>query len=210
MTFAALSTLPAWLILIGACALAAALFFIKLRPPRILIPSLSLWQRVLDRRSEVTLWERIRRMVSLAVTIAIALVLVLAVLRPSRIGGAGAAVRGRTLIVLDSSWSMRARTQGRESRWDPAIAEARRIAAPSDQVAIATTADSLVPVLTDHSVLVESALGRLTPSAFPDTSWPVVRGVGAVHFITDGAVPHHLDSSVVVHSVFEPVGNVAI
>jgi hypothetical protein len=210
MTFAALSALPAWLILIGACALAAGLFFIKLRPPRILIPSLSLWQRVLDRRSEVTLWERIRRMVSLAVTVAIALALVLAALRPSRVGGAGAAARGRTLIVLDSSWSMLARTRGRETRWDRAIAEARRVAASSDQVAIATTADGLVQGLTDDSVLVESALAHLSPSAFPDTSWPAVPGVESVHFITDGAVPHHLDSSVVVHSVFEAVANVAI
>ena len=210
MTFATLSALPAWLILIGACALAAGLFFIKLRPPRILIPSLSLWQRVLDRRTEVTLWERIRRMVSLAVTVAIALALVLAVLRPSRIGGAAAAARGRTLIVLDSSWSMLAKTRGGETRWDRAIAEARRVAASSDQVAIATTADGLVQGLTDDSVLVESALGHLAPSAFPDTSWPVVPGVDSVHFVTDGAVAHHPDASVVVHSVFEAVGNVAI
>ena len=210
MMFAAVSALPAWLILVAACALAAGLFFIKLRPPRILIPSLSLWQRVLDRRSELTLWERIRRMVSLAVTIAIALALVLAVLRPSRIGGAGAAAHGRTLIVLDSSWSMLAKTRGRETRWDRAIAEARRVAASSDQVAIATTADGLVQGLTDDSVLVESALGHLAPSAFPDTSWPSVPGVDSVHFITDGAMSHHLDMSVVVHSVFEAVGNVAI
>ncbi|MFL6279569.1 MAG: vWA domain-containing protein [Vicinamibacterales bacterium] len=210
MTFAALTSLYAWLLLMAAAALAAALFFIKLRPPRILIPSLSLWQRVLDSSTEMSLWERIRRMVSLAVTVAIAVALALSVVRPSRIGGAVTAGRGRTLIVLDSSWSMRAKTNAGDTRWDRALAEARRIAASSDQVAIATTADGLVQGLTDDSVLVESALGGLSPSAFGDTSWPTVSGVESVHFITDGAVPHHLDPSIIIHSVFESVSNVAI
>ena len=210
MTFASLAAWQAWLLLLGAAAVAAALFFIKLRPPRILIPSLSLWQRVLDASTDLTLWERIRRVVSLVVTVAIALALALAIVRPSRISGAGASAHGRSLIVLDSSWSMRAKTKGRDTRWDRAIAEARRIAASSDQVAIATTADGLVQGLTDDSVLVESALARLAPSAFGDTSWPTVSGVQTVHFVTDGAVPHHLDPSVVVHSVFESVNNVAI
>jgi hypothetical protein len=210
MTFAALATWQGWLVLAGAGALAAALFLIKLRPPRILIPSLSLWQRVLDASPDVTRWEKIRRAVSLIITILIAIALGLAVVRPSRLAGAGAAGRGRTLIVLDSSWSMLARTHGRETRWDRALAEARRIAATTEQVAIATTADGLVQGLTDDVVLVESALARLSPAGYGDTSWPTVSGVESVHFITDGAVARHLDPSVVVHSVFEPVGNVAI
>lgn len=210
MTFATLATWQGWLVLAAAGALAAALFLIKLRPPRILIPSLSLWQRVLDASPEVTRWEKIRRAVSLIVTILIAIALGFAVVRPTRLSGAGAAGRGRTLIVLDSSWSMLARTHGRETRWDRAIAEARRIATTTEQVAIATTADGLVQGLTDDAVLVESALGRLSPAGYGDTSWPAVSGIESVHFITDGAVPRHLDPSVVVHSVFEPVGNVAI
>jgi len=210
MTFATLASWQGWLLLLGAGAIAAALFLIKLRPPRILIPSLSLWQRVLDASPDVTRWEKIRRAVSLIVTVAIAIALGLAVVRPSRLAGAGAAGRGRTLIVLDSSWSMLAKTRGRETRWDRAIAEARRIAATTEQVAIATTADGLVQGLTDDAVLVESALGRLSPAGYGDTSWPSVSGVESVHFITDGAVARHLDASIVVHSVFEPVGNVAI
>ena len=210
MTFATLATWQGWLVLVGAGALAAALFLIKLRPPRILIPSLSLWQRVLDASPDVTRWEKIRRAVSLIVTVLIAIALGLAVVRPARLAGTGAAGRGRTLIVIDSSWSMLARTHGRETRWDRAIAEARRIAATTEQVAIATTADGLVQGLTDDAVLVESALGRLSPVGYGDTSWPAVSGIESVHFITDGAVPRHLDPSVVVHSVFERVGNVAI
>jgi hypothetical protein len=210
MTFATFANWQGWLILAAAGGLAAALFLIKLKPPRILIPSLSLWQRVLDASPEVTRWEKIRRAVSLVVTIVIAIALGLAVVRPSRLAGAGVAGHGRTLIVLDSSWSMLARTRGRETRWDRAIAEARRIASTTEQVAIATTADGLVQGLTDDAVLVESALARLSPVGYGDTSWPAVSGVESVHFITDGAVARHLDPSVVVHSVFEPVGNVAI
>ena len=42
-------------------------------------------------RPAIHVWERIRRAVSLVVTIAIAVALALAVLRPSRVGGSGAA-----------------------------------------------------------------------------------------------------------------------
>ena len=51
------------------------------------------------------------------------------------------------LIVLDSSWSMLARTRSGETRWERAIAEARRVAAGgrrASTIAIATTADGLV------------------------------------------------------------------
>ena len=63
MTFGAMAAWQAWLLLAGAAALAAALFRIKLRPPRLLIPSLVLWSRVLDDVRQQTLWERIRRVV---------------------------------------------------------------------------------------------------------------------------------------------------
>ena len=210
MSFTALAGWQAWGLVAGAAALAAGLFFIKLRPPRILIPSLSLWQRVLDASPDLTRWERIRRAVSLVVTIAIALALALAVARPSRVAGAGTAARGRTLVVLDSSWSMLAKTRRGDTRWDRAVAEARRIAAASDQVAVATTSDGLVQGLTDDLVLVESALSQLSPGGADDASWPEVSGVDAVHFVTDGAVPRRVPRSVIVHSVFESVGNVAI
>jgi hypothetical protein len=214
MTFAAMEAWQAWALLAGAAALATAMFFIKLRPPRILVPSLSLWQRVLDASPDVTRWERIRRAVSLLVTVAIAVMLAMAIARPSRTAGAGSGSRGRVLVVIDSSWSMLARTRGGDTRWDRALAEARRVAASSDQVAIATTADGVVEGPTDDPVLIESALGRLTPSgsdaSWSSSSWPSTSGMDSVHFITDGAAARSLDRSIVVHSVFEPVANVAI
>jgi hypothetical protein len=200
----------AWALVAGAAALAAGLFLIKLRPPRILIPSLALWQRVLDASPEITRWERIRRAVSLMITIALAVILGLAVTRPSPGAGSGASATGRVLVVIDSSWSMLAKTSGGETRWDRALAAARRIAAASDHVAIATTADGLIEGPTDDAVLVESAIASLRPSAADGSRWPAVAAVDTVHFITDGASARPLDRSVVVHSVFEPVPNVAI
>jgi hypothetical protein len=212
MSFGAMAAWQAGLLLVAAAGGAAWLFLIRLRPPRVPVPSLLLWRRVLDQPRETTLWERIRRVVSLVATIAIAGLLALAVTRPGRGVSAGSGGTGRLLVVVDSSWSMLARTRSGETRWDRAIAEARRLAtaASGDQVALATTADGLVEAPTADLTLIESDLDRLTPSGGEGTGWPRVAGVDAVHFITDGAVPRSLDADVVVHSVFEPAPNVAI
>ena len=211
MTFAAMAAWQGWLLLVSAVAIAAWLFLLKLRPPRVLVSSLLLWRRVLDESRELTLWERIRRAVSLALTVAIALALALAVTRPSRPHGVAAASRGRLLIVIDSSWSMLARTRGGETRWDRATAEARRLAAASDvEVALATTADGLVEGPTTDRALIDSTLDRLSPAGADATSWPRFGDGDDVHFITDGTIARPLDASVIVHSVFEPAANVAI
>ena len=122
MTFGAMAAWQAWLLLAVAGGAAAGLFLLKLRPPRVTVPSLLLWRRVLDESRELTLWERIRRTVSLIVTIAVALALAMAIARPARVGGASTAGSQRLLVVLDSSWSMQARTGGGERRWDRVVA----------------------------------------------------------------------------------------
>lgn len=211
MTFAAMAPWQGWLLLAAAVACAAWLFLLKLRPPRMLVSSLLLWRRVLDESRELTLWERIRRAVSLVLTIAIALALALAVTRPSRARGTAAVSRGRLLIVIDSSWSMLARTRGGETRWERAVAEARRLAASSDvEVAVATTAEGLVEGPTTDRALIDTTLDRLSPAGGDATSWPQFADGDAVHFITDGTIARLLDAGVVVHSVFEPAANVAI
>jgi hypothetical protein len=202
----------AWLLLAGAAALAAGLFFIKLRPPRKLIPSLLLWRRVLDEAREQTLWERIRRAVSLVLTILIALALAAAVTRPARGSGDARTAAGRLLVVIDASWSMQAHTRSGETRWERAVAEARRLfsAASGSELALATTADGLVEGPTTDAALIETALDRVGPGGGETAAWPQLAGTGAVHFITDGAMARTLDPNVVVHSVFEPASNVAV
>jgi hypothetical protein len=212
VTFGAMAAWQAWLLLAGAAALAAALFLIKLRPPRLLIPSVLIWSRVLGDIRQQTLWERIRRAVSLIATVIIALALALAVVRPGRVADGGTRAAGRLLVVLDASWSMEAATRRGETRWERAVAEARRLFASSSgaEMALATTADGLVEGPTTDLALIETALERSRAGGGDATAWPRLAGATAVHFITDGATARPLDSSVVVHSVFEPAPNVGI
>ena len=98
------------------------------------------------------------------------------------------------------------------SRWDRAVRIAHRLAATSGgaDVALATTADGLVEGPSADTALIETAIDRVRPSGGESAPWPVVAGVDAVHFITDGAVARALDAKVTIHSVFEAAPNVAI
>lgn len=193
----------------GAIALAAYLFFRKLRPAKVAVPSLLLWSRVLGDPREMTLWDRIRRAVSLVLTCAIAAALALAIGDPRRTGSSSEGDGTRTLIVLDSSWSMLARGSG-GTRWDRAIADARRIAAAAGgEVAIATTGEGLVEGPTTDRALLDAALERLTPGSVAG-AWPELDAADAVHFITDGGSTHPDDPSLEVHSVYEPASNAGI
>ncbi len=211
MTFGAMPAAQAWLLLGGAAALAAWLFLRKLRPPRMLLASLLLWRRVLDEPRALTIWERIRRAVSLVLTVAIALALALAATRPGVRSSAPAAARERVLIVIDSSWSMLARTRSGESRWERAVAQARRLAAGAgSETAVATTADGLVQGPTLDATLLDAALDRIAPAGGDATAWPRLARTDTVHFITDGGVSRRLPADVIVHSVFEAAPNVGV
>ena len=209
MSFGAMAGWQALLLIAAAGAVAAWLFLIKIRPPRINVPSLLFWRRVLDQKRDETWWERIRRAVSLAATVLIAVALAMAVARPGP--RAASTSRGKMLIVLDSSWSMLAST-GSGTRWDRAVREARALAASAsgDDVALATTADGLVEGPTSDLALIETALERLAPTGGVSAPWPRVGGADTVHFLTDGAHFRSLDRSVVVHSVYEAAANAAI
>jgi hypothetical protein len=212
MSFGAMSAWQAWLLLAGACGIAVWLFLLKVRPPRILVPSLLLWRRVLDDTRELTLWERIRRAVSLVVTALVAVAIALAIVRPSRVTAVSSASRGRLLIVIDSSWSMMTKTSHGETRWERALAEARRlaVAASGDEVVLATTADGLVEGPTSDLALIDAGLDRIEPAGGETSAWPRIAGTQVAHFITDGVVARALSRDVVIDSVFEPAPNVAI
>jgi len=211
MTFGAMAAWQAWFLVAAAAGAAVWLFLLKVRPPRVTVASLLLWSRVLSEARELTLWERIRRAVSLMLTAAIAVALALAVARPSGARAAGGAGHGRVLLVVDSSRSMLARTRSGGTRWDRAIADARRLAAgASGDVALATTADGLVEGPTADVALIETALARIAPSGGGASAWPHVAGADVVYFITDGAAARPLEAGVVIHSVFESAPNAGI
>ena len=193
----------------AAVALAAYLFFRKLRPARVAVPSLLLWSRVLADPREITLWDRIRRAVSLIVTCAVAATLAFAIGDPRRAGSPGEGDGTRTLVVLDSSLSMLARASG-GTRWDRAISHARRlVAAAGGEVAIATTADGIVEGPTADRALADAALDRLSPGGGAG-AWPELDGADAVHVITDGTTMPPAGRSATVHSVHEAAPNMAI
>jgi hypothetical protein len=210
MTFTALSQSLALLLIIVAAAAAAAVFAIRPRPQRQAIASLTIWQRVLGDARERSFWDRVRWIVSLVLTAVIAAAIAIAVTRP--VPRTAVSSSGRALIVLDSSWSMRARTPSGVTRWDRAIQEARAIADASgfSEIALATTAEGLIEGPTSDRALVRSALDRLAPSGAIDGAWPRIAGAGPVHFVTDGAVARATDADVIVHSVFTPAPNVAL
>jgi len=210
MSFLAMPAWQAWLLVAAVGAFAAWLFFRKVRPPRIDVPSLLLWRRVFDQARAVTWWEKVRRAVSLVATVLVAILLALAVARPApRVNATG---RGRLLVVLDSSTSMSAKTSDGRTRWQHAVAMARRLMSSTSggDVSLATTGEGLIEGPTSDTALLESALDRVTVVGGADVPWPRVTGTDAVHFITDGARERPLDASVVMHSVFEAAPNVAV
>jgi len=209
MTFLSMSPWLAWLLIAGAVAGAAALFLIQPRPPQRVISSLIVWRRVLDERPRRSWWDRVRWIVSLVLTLVIAAAIAAALTRP--VPGHAGGVPPRVLLVLDSSWSMQARTAAGETRWARAIRAARSVAAAAaGEVALATTADGVVEGPTSDEALIDGAFARLRPNGGADGAWPQIAGATAIHFFTDGAAARIIPADVRVYSVFDPVPNVAI
>ncbi len=208
MTFQWLSPGLAWVLLAAAAGASAALFLRRPRPPERLVSSLLVWRQVLDAAPDRSWRERVRWIVSLAITVAIALALALAVSRPVP----GAASSDRLLLVFDSSWTMGARTDTGGTRWALAQQAARALAARAGtaEVTVATTAEGVVEGPTADRALVQNVIDRVQPTGGAEGAWPHVAGATAVHFFTDGAVPRLVPSGVAVHSVFVPAPNVAV
>ena len=209
MTFLAVAPWLAWTIVAAAVASTVGVFLIRPRRPTVVVSSLVIWRRVLDRTRPQSLWSRLRWIVSLLTAVCVAAGMALALAGPVA-GGAGNSAR-RTLVVLDASWSMRARTSAGDSRWDRAKARAAAlVTAAGGEVALATTADGIVAGPTTDRAIISAALAGLQPSAGGDGAWPAIAGADDVHFITDGTVPHSSPAGTRVHSVFEPAPNVAV
>lgn len=209
MTFLALTPWLAWVVIGAALALTAAVFIIRPRRPSVVVPSLLVWRRVLAQTQTPSVWSRLRWLVSLLLSLAVAALIALALAGPVPRGAESTA--RRTLVVLDSSWSMGALTTTGETRWERARARARSIiASAAGEVALATTGGGVIAGPTADHVVLRSALDRATPSAGADRPWPNVVGADAVHFVSDGAVPHTPPVDAIVHSVFEAASNVAV
>ena len=211
MTFGALS---GWAVAGVAAAIGAAvtaLFFMKVRHPRVLVPSLLLWRRVLDEDRQVSFWERIRKIVSYAVTVLVPLLVVLALGRPERhaAGSAG----GPLTIVLDSSLSMLAARPDGRTRWEAARDRALSLAGGDADVTVLTTADGTVAGPTSDREALRIALDEIAtaePGPFPLTGGDGGAAPRNAIFITDGVTLYDVPADVRVESVFAAADNAAI
>src|SRR5215510_4548964 len=141
MTFLALTGLQAALLALVTAGAIVALYFLKLRHRRMVVASSLLWSRVLDERQSQSLWEKLRRLISILAAVLIGLLIALAVARPEVhwLTGGGE----KTLLVLDTSPSMLARTRDGRTRWQHAVDVALgrvNASAPSSEFRVADTA----------------------------------------------------------------------
>ena len=214
MRFLALSGLQALLLALITAGAIVALYFLKLRHRRIVVASSLLWTRVLDERQAQSLWQKLRRLISILIAVFIGLLIALAVARPEVhwLTGGGE----RTLLVLDTSPSMLARTSDGRTRWEHAVAAALRTVAassPSSEFRVADTAGRVDAAATSDRRLIREAVERMRPMAgtarFPEADDETT----SARFITDGVAPPAIprgQEGMTRESVFEEAENVAI
>src|SRR5688572_6962404 len=211
MRFLALTGIQAALLALITAGAIVGLYFLKLRHRRLVIASSMLWGRVLDERQAQSLWEKLRRLISIIAAVLIGLLIALAVARPEIhwLTGGGE----RTLLVLDASPSMLARTGDGSTRWDRAVEAALRTvnaSAPSSEFRIADTAGRVDAAPTTDRRRIREAIERMRPTAgtprFPEKD----SDTSSVLFITDGVVSLPAPRGTIRESVFEEAENVAI
>jgi hypothetical protein len=105
-------------------AAVVALYILKLRRRAVAIPFAPLWQRILRDKEATSLFSKLKRLLSLALQLALLALLVLALGDPR---AAASLVKGRNVVVLiDASASMQA-TDVTPTRLDAAKVEVRKI-----------------------------------------------------------------------------------
>ena len=82
MTFLALTPLQIALLALLTSGSIIALYFLKLRHRRVVVSSSILWRRVLDERQSHSLWEKLRRIISIMIAVTIALLIAFSLARP--------------------------------------------------------------------------------------------------------------------------------
>jgi len=205
MTFLELSPFTVTLLAILTTVVLVATYFLKLRHRRLVIASSLLWSRVLERQEARSLWEKLRRILSVLLVVTIGLLIVLALARPQlkSLSGPG----GRMMIVLDTSPSMLARMKDGRTRWQHAIEIAKRLigsAGAGSEIRIADTSgryDS--PMAKDMELanhLIDGMKPIPGPAHFPESNDAGDTGT-QIWFVTDGvaspAVPNGVKSAIV-------------
>jgi len=102
-----------------------AMYLLRVRRRRQLVPSLALWQRIFKESRATALFQRLKRLLSLLLQIIILMLLVFALSRPFT--GKGFLEKKNIVMILDASASMTVAEGKGETRFSMAIDAAKRI-----------------------------------------------------------------------------------
>ena len=189
-------------------ALIVLLHLLKPRPRQLVVASTLLWASVAKRHKRSDrLW---RWWLSLALCLAVGLAIGLALTRPDLPGAAGVA---RTVLVLDNSPSMAARTRDGKTRWLHAVERARAlIEARGPQIMLLDTMGDAATSGFGSRGEALAVLERLRVPTHGVAQMPALPSDAnlEVHVLSDGVAAIDIPERAVVHSVFEAADNVAV
>lgn len=215
MRFLGLTALQGALLAAFTTAIIVALYFLKHRRRQIIISSTQLWKRVLDNRIENSLFEKLRRYLSILLAVATALLVAMSIARPEIEWLTGKS--RRTVIVLDTSPTMQTRMGDGKTRWEHAVDAAKdAISAGTGSIRfrIADTSGQFDSAFTDNRAELRRLIDRMhpviAPTRFPDIDKTSEDDETQVTFITDGVSRLRVPANVSSISVFEEAPNAGI
>src|SRR5882672_10247205 len=216
MRFLALTAFQSATLALLTTAAIVALYFLKHRRRRLVISSALLWKRVLAKHLENSLFERLRRILSILVAVAIGLLVALSIAQPEIEWLTGKTTR--TIIVMDTSPTMQARRSDGRTRWQHAVDDATALVnqgSVRNQVRIVDTAGQFDSAFTTDRKELRRMIAGMHPvnsaTRFPhmDTA-AKSQDAPQIYLITDGVSPMGVPAGVSSISEFQAASNVGI
>jgi len=180
-------------------------YFLKLKRPRVTIPSLVLWQQVLQDNRVNSPFQRFKRNILLLLQLLLLTLIILAAMQPFLKGGASAT--DRFPVLIDRSASMAAKDLDGESRLDVAKAQASEMIeglSPDQEMAIIAFGETarLMTGFTNNKRVLRQALEEIAlEDVGSDLAEPLrmaaalsrTRPFTDLTLISDGNVPRRVD-----------------
>ncbi len=211
MRFLSLTTAQTMALVLASVGLVVASYLLKLRHRRVFLSSSLVWRRVLDDRQQHSLWDSLRKVVSIVIAATIALLIALSVARPEIESLTGK--NERIIIVLDTSPTMNTRASDGRTRWQHAMIEASSLidsGGPTTEFQIVATSGATSAALTTDRAEAKNFLAQISPTN-GEPHFPTIEEVNSrVFFISDGVAVRNVPASVRRISVFEAAENAGI
>src|SRR4051812_26584788 len=211
MRFLAISTLQTTLLALLTAGTIIALYFLKLRHRRVFVSSSLLWRRVLDDKQSHSLMEKLRRILSIILATTIALLIAISLARPEIEALTGK--NERIVIIMDTSPTMAAISNGGRSRWEQALSEAESLLAsggPTTEFRVSDTSGRIASAFTTDRNEIRQFLSKMKPVAAEPEFPKVDASDSLVYFISDGVGIPQVPKLVKRISVFEKAKNIGI